>query len=81
MAIADGSLMQFLQNTRAPEGFGFRVYGFDVTNSVQYAACYHFSNLQPMWWINNIQKSNAYDPERFQNYMTWFVETKLSVYV
>lgn len=32
---------------------------FDLTNETEQAECFHYSNLQPMWGIDNIRKSNA----------------------
>jgi len=31
---------------------------FDLTHSEQQRKCFHFSNLQPLWAIENIVKSN-----------------------
>jgi hypothetical protein len=31
---------------------------FDLTDSEQQRKCFHFSNLQPLWAIENIVKSN-----------------------
>jgi len=32
---------------------------FDLTDETEQAECFHYSNLQPMWGIDNIRKSNA----------------------
>jgi hypothetical protein len=31
---------------------------FDLTNPEQQKSCFHYTNLQPMWWRENIIKSN-----------------------
>lgn len=34
---------------------------FDLSDPVQQKECFHYSNLQPMWAIENIRKSSSYD--------------------
>jgi hypothetical protein len=34
------------------------ISSFDLTDPDQVKACFHFSNLQPLWWIDNMRKSN-----------------------
>jgi hypothetical protein len=31
---------------------------FDFSDPVEQKQCFHYSNLQPLWWLDNIQKSN-----------------------
>lgn len=30
---------------------------FDLTDMAQQKACFHYSNLQPLWWLENLQKA------------------------
>lgn len=30
---------------------------FDLTDEAQQRKCFHFTNLQPLWWIDNLRKS------------------------
>ena len=30
---------------------------FDLTDPEQLARCYHYTNTQPLWWIDNIRKN------------------------
>ena len=32
------------------------IASFDLTDPVQQRACFHFTNHQPLWWIDNIRK-------------------------
>lgn len=34
---------------------------FDLSDPIQQKECFHYSNLQPMWAIENIRKSSSYD--------------------
>lgn len=36
---------------------------FDLTDPVEQQKCFHYSNLQPMWAKENLEKSNKWDPE------------------
>jgi hypothetical protein len=31
---------------------------FDFTNPVHVRACFHYKNLQPLWWSDNIEKKD-----------------------
>jgi len=39
---------------------------FDLNDEEQMYMCFHWTNLQPMWAQENLEKSNHYDPETFQ---------------
>lgn len=47
---------------------------FDLTNPVHQKACFHYKNLQPLWWDENIRKLNSFDPDKFKNYLQTFIE-------
>jgi hypothetical protein len=34
---------------------------FDLTDPEQQAICFHYTNLQPLWAIDNIKKGARYD--------------------
>ena len=38
---------------------------FDLTDPEQQAQCFHYTNLQPLWARDNLEKSDAYDSETF----------------
>jgi len=38
---------------------------FNFSNEEEKYMCFHWSNLQPMWHIENIRKSAKFDPETF----------------
>ena len=31
---------------------------FDLTDPEEQKKCFHFSNLQPLWWIDNLKKKD-----------------------
>lgn len=33
---------------------------FDLTNEDQAKACFHFTNLQPLWWFENLSKGDRF---------------------
>lgn len=33
---------------------------FDLTNEEQAKACFHFTNLQPLWWFENLSKGDRF---------------------
>jgi hypothetical protein len=37
---------------------------FDLTDPSQQRACFHYSNLQPLWWLDNIRKGAKWDGDR-----------------
>jgi hypothetical protein len=37
------------------------VSSFDLSDPAQVQECFHFSNLQPLWAIDNIKKSDSWD--------------------
>lgn len=37
------------------------VSSFDLSDPAQVKECFHFSNLQPLWAVDNIKKSNSWD--------------------
>lgn len=36
---------------------------FDLTKEEEQKKCFHYSNLQPLWWIDNLKKSNKMEGE------------------
>jgi hypothetical protein len=36
---------------------------FDLTKEEEQKKCFHYSNLQPLWWIDNLRKSNKVEGE------------------
>jgi hypothetical protein len=36
---------------------------FDLSIPSEQEKCFHFSNLQPLWAIDNLRKSDKYDEE------------------
>jgi len=36
---------------------------FDLTKEEEQKRCFHYSNLQPLWWIDNLTKSNKVEGE------------------
>ena len=34
---------------------------FDLTDPIQQQQCFHYTNLQPLWWLDNLKKSNKID--------------------
>lgn len=39
----------------------FPASSFGLTNPIEKMACFHYTNLQPMWGGENIRKSNRYN--------------------
>jgi len=33
---------------------------YNLFNSVELKQCFHYSNLQPLWWYDNVRKSDGY---------------------
>jgi hypothetical protein len=48
---------------------------FDMNNSVERFACFHYKNLKACWWDQNIKKSNNYVPQQKQLYIQKFIDT------
>lgn len=38
------------------------VASFDLTDKKQVLKCFHYTNLQPLWWEDNLSKSSKYVP-------------------
>jgi len=38
---------------------------FDLSKLEDQEICYHYTNLQPMWWIDNLHKSSKYEKDYF----------------
>jgi hypothetical protein len=45
---------------------------FALENEEQLKACFYYKNLQPLWAVDNIVKSDKYLKEDYDNYMTFF---------
>lgn len=39
---------------------------FDLSDPEQQKACFHYTNLQPLWWDDNLKKSDRWIPPRRQ---------------
>ncbi len=52
---------------------------FDFTKEIHKNACFHYKNLQPLWWDVNIKKLNKVDKEAFDNYIKWYIDVYVSV--
>lgn len=37
---------------------------FDMTDPEQAKACWHYTNLQPLWWRDNLRKGDRYTPDK-----------------
>lgn len=37
------------------------IASFDLTDPQQQHACFHYTNLQPLWWMDNITKGDKYE--------------------
>ena len=37
---------------------------FDLTKKEEQEKCFHYTNLQPLWAIDNMMKSNKYDEKK-----------------
>lgn len=45
---------------------------FALENEEQLKACFYYKNLQPLWAVDNIVKSDTFVKEDYDNYMTFF---------
>lgn len=50
---------------------------FNMKNPIHHLACWSYHNLKPMWWRDNIIKQGSFDPVKRDNYLKWFIETKI----
>jgi hypothetical protein len=48
---------------------------FDLLNPVHQKACFHYKNTRPLWWDENIDKKDTFDPIRKEIYLQRFIET------
>ena len=39
---------------------------FDLTDSIQQNICFHYTNLQPLWAIDNLSKNSIYEGKRYR---------------
>ena len=51
---------------------------FDLTNQEQQKECFHYTNLQPLWWLDNIKKGNKYENENKNKRKTSILTLSLS---
>jgi hypothetical protein len=42
---------------------------FDLTKKKHQRYCFHWSNLQPLWSLDNLKKSDKHDPEELEKYL------------
>lgn len=47
---------------------------FDLSNPIHQRACFHYKNLQPLWWDQNIQKLNKFEIHKRDEYLKRFIE-------
>ena len=38
---------------------------FDLRSELNQKKCFHYTNLQPLWWEDNLSKGSIYESERF----------------
>lgn len=43
---------------------------FDLIDPIQQRKCFHYTNLQPLWWFHNLEKSDTIVD--IDNHATWF---------
>lgn len=43
---------------------------FDLTNPEQQRECFHYTNLQPLWWRDNIIKGDKWEPAAIESAYT-----------
>ena len=39
------------------------ISSFDLSDPAQAKECFHYSNLQPLWAIDNLKKSDLWEPD------------------
>jgi hypothetical protein len=47
---------------------------FDMKNPIHRKACFHYTNMQPLWWDANIRKKDTFDVKVRDNYIKWYIE-------
>lgn len=47
---------------------------FNLTNRIEQLACFHYKNLQPLWWDDNIIKQHKVDEIRKKIYLQKFID-------
>lgn len=52
----------------------FPCSGFNLENPIEQRACFHYTNMRPLWWNENIVKLNYYDVDRKKIYLQKFIE-------
>jgi len=48
---------------------------FELSNPIHQMACFHYKNLKPLWWYENIRKGGQYEKEKRDVYLQRFIET------
>tara|TARA_B100000686_G_C16444298_1_gene788606 strand:+ start:141 stop:449 length:309 start_codon:yes stop_codon:yes gene_type:complete len=50
---------------------------FDLNNEFEKRACFHYTNLQPLWASDNIKKGDKYCEEEKKDFLNCYTEMSL----